>query len=92
MVVLEGGGGGSYERGTPVGFRVQGLAFRVSGLGFRVECVRSKPQRPGFRVYGLRGTVTSTMRRAAHSSGCARCGDGAGCSAITYQSMYGLTP
>jgi len=29
-----------------------------------------------------RGTVTSTMRRAAHPSGCARCGAGAGCSAI----------
>ena len=26
-----------------------------------------------------RGTVTSTMRRAAHPSGCARCGAGAGC-------------
>ena len=33
-----------------------------------------------------RGTVTSTMRRAAHPSGCARCGAGAGCSAIKYQS------
>jgi len=32
-----------------------------------------------------RGTVTSTMRRAAHTSGCARCGAGAGCSAIQYQ-------
>ena len=29
-----------------------------------------------------RGTVTSTMRRAAHPSGRARCGAGAGCSAI----------
>ena len=27
-----------------------------------------------------RGTVTSTMRRAAHPSGCPRCGAGAGCS------------
>ena len=34
-----------------------------------------------------RGTVTSTMRRAAHPSGCARCGAGAGCSAIKYQSL-----
>ena len=28
------------------------------------------------------------MRRAAHSSGCARCGAGAGCSAIRYQSLF----
>ena len=34
-----------------------------------------------------RGTVTSTMRRAAHPSGCARCGAGAGCSAIKCQSL-----
>ena len=33
-----------------------------------------------------RGTVTSTTRRAAHVSGCARCGAGAGCSAINYKS------
>ena len=32
-----------------------------------------------------RGTVTSTMRRAAHPSGCAKCGAGAGCSVIKYQ-------
>ena len=32
-----------------------------------------------------RVTVTSTMRRAAHPSGCARCGAGAGCSAIEYE-------
>ena len=35
-----------------------------------------------------RGTVTRTMRRAAHPSGCARCGAGAGCSAINYQSLW----
>ena len=35
-----------------------------------------------------RGTVTSTMRKAAHPSGCARCGAGAGCSAIKYQSRW----
>ena len=28
------------------------------------------------------------MRRAAHPSGCARCGSGAGCSAIKYQSLW----
>ena len=34
-----------------------------------------------------RGTVASTMRRAAYPSGCARCGDGAGCSAIEKRSL-----
>jgi len=33
------------------------------------------------------GTVPSTMRRAARSSEYARCGAGAGCSAINYQSL-----
>ena len=37
-----------------------------------------------------RGTVTSTMRRVAHPSGCATCGAGAGCLAIKYQSPLGL--
>ena len=35
------------------------------------------------------GTVTSTMRRAAHASECARCGAGAGCSAIQYNLCTG---
>ena len=34
------------------------------------------------------GTVTRKLRRAAHPSECARCGAGAGCSAITYQSLW----
>jgi len=33
------------------------------------------------------GTVTSTMRRAAHPSGCVRCGAGAGCSRKKHQSL-----
>ena len=33
------------------------------------------------------GHITSTMRRAAHPSGRARCGAGAGCSAINYQPL-----
>ena len=37
------------------------------------------------------GTVTSTMRRAAHPSGCARCGAGAGYSAKKYQSLTELS-
>jgi len=32
-------------------------------------------------------TVTRTMRREAHPSGCARCGAGAGCVAVKYQSL-----
>ena len=39
-----------------------------------------------------RGTVTSTMRWAAHPSGCARCGAGAGCSEIRYQSFPEANP
>ena len=35
-----------------------------------------------------RGTLTSTIRKAAFPPGCARCGAGAGCSAIKYQSLY----
>ena len=34
-----------------------------------------------------RGTVTSTMRKAAHPTGCARCGAGAGCLATRHQSL-----
>ena len=34
-----------------------------------------------------RGTVNSTMRRAAHPSECARCGAGAGCLAIICHSL-----
>ena len=33
--------------------------------------------------------VISTTRREAHRSGCARCGAGAGCSDIVYQSLRG---
>ena len=36
-----------------------------------------------------RGTITSTMHRAAHPSGCARCGAGASCSVLRYQSLTG---
>ena len=48
---------------------------------------------PPHRAVGLtwltNGKVTSTMRRAAHPSGCTRCGAGAGRSAIRYQSLWG---
>jgi len=36
-----------------------------------------------------RGTVTSKIRRAAHPSGCAKCGAGAGCSSTECQSLRG---
>jgi hypothetical protein len=47
-----------------------------------VESIKKCPQE---RL--TRGTVTSTMRRAARPSGCARCGAGAGCLVIQYQSL-----
>jgi len=48
----------------------------------------------GSQEWLTRGTVTSTMRRAAHLSGCARCGASAGCSAIKYKPLWDrlLTP
>ena len=45
-----------------------------------IESIRKMPARAADT-----GTVTHTMRRAAHPSECARCGAGAGCSAIKYQ-------
>ena len=46
---------------------------------------RSNPSGKCSQERLTRGTVTSTMRRAAHPS--ARCGAGAGCSATQYQSL-----
>jgi len=48
---------------------------------------RSNPSGKCLQERLTRGTVTSTMRRAAHPSGCARCGAGAGSSAIKYQPL-----
>jgi len=48
---------------------------------------RSNPSGKCSQERLTRGRVTSTMRRAAHPSGCARCGAGDGCSAIKYQSQ-----
>jgi len=50
---------------------------------------RSNPSGKCSQERLTRGTVTSTKRRAAHPSGCARCGAGAGCSAIKHQSICG---
>jgi len=55
----------------------------VSGLSHRRW--RSNPSGKCSQERLTRGTITSTMHRAAHLSGCARCGAGAGCSAIKYQ-------
>jgi len=46
MVVLGGWGVVSYERGTPVGVRMQGQGFMVRDSGLRLEGFE-------FRVYGL---------------------------------------
>jgi len=49
---------------------------------------RSNPSGKCSQERLARGTVTSTMRKAAYPSGCARCGAGAGCSAMKYQPLY----
>ena len=48
---------------------------------------RSNPSGKCLQEQLTRGTDTSTMRKAAHLSGCARCGAGSGCSAMTYRSL-----
>jgi len=48
---------------------------------------RSNPSGKCSQERLTRGTVTSTIRKAAHPPGCARCGAGAGCSPIKYQSL-----
>jgi len=57
--------------------------------GVNVGCMRwsSNPSGKCSQERLIRGTVTSTMRRAGHPSGRARCGAGAGCLAIKYQSL-----
>ena len=51
---------------------------------------RSNPSEKCVQERLTRGTVTGTMRtcRAARRCGCARCGAGAACSAISYQSLF----
>ena len=72
-------------QGYEAPFRVQGL----DDIGFRVPpspyCSsltcrrwRSNPSGKCSQERLTRGTVTSTMRRAVHPFGCARCGDSAG--------------
>ena len=62
---------------------------QLKGGGFSVYTCwrrrwRSNPSEKSPQEQLTRGTVTSTMRRAA---GCKRCGAGAGCSAMNYQSL-----
>ena len=66
------------------------LRDQVSGLMFRGRCRRwrSHPSGKCSQERLTRGTVTSTMRRAAHPSGCARSGAGTSCSAAKYQSLF----
>jgi hypothetical protein len=63
MVALERGG--SYERGTPVGFRVQDSIAPPSG--FKVQGSEFRVQGSGFRVQGPR------LRLGVQDSGFNRC-------------------
>ena len=64
----------------------------ASGDGADGRRWRSNPSGKCLQERLTRGTVTSTMRRAAHPSECARCVAGAGCSAIKYQSLVPMKP
>jgi len=73
-------------------FKVAPLSLGSAALPVRELCRRwrSNPSGKCSQERLPRGTVTSTMRKAAHPSGCARCGAGAGCSAIKYSSLREL--
>jgi len=64
---------------------LSGWCLRV---GMRGRRWRSNPSGKCSQERLTQGTVTSTMRRAAHPSGCARCGAGAGCSAIKCHPLF----
>ena len=91
----EGRGGCPNRRPQPLTPAPSTLDHQVSthNPGTRVVCLPSVGG--GDRIHPekrsqerlTRGTVTSTISRAAHPSGCARFGAGAGCSAIKYQSL-----
>ena len=49
---------------------------------------RSNPSEKSSQERLTQGTVISTKRKAAHLPVCARCGAGAGCSAIKHQPLY----
>jgi len=65
--------------------------FRPTRINLRGSCVRRRWRSNISETFSqqrlTRGTVIGTTRRAAHPSGCGRCGAGAGCSAIKYQSL-----
>ena len=67
------------------------VLVRKVNLHHRAYCPsgrwRSNPSGKFSQEQLTRGTVTGTMRGAAHPSGCARCGAGAGCSAMKCQSL-----
>jgi len=57
-------------------------------VSFTCRRWRSNPSGKCSQERLTRGTVSSTMRRAAHPSGGARCSAGAGCSALKYQYLF----
>ena len=67
---------------TPAGKRAS------SSFATRATCKLTKKEGDRIHPENARksGTVNA-MRKAAHPPGCARCGAGAGCSAIKYQSL-----
>ena len=66
---------------------LQSLLYILLRLqGVEIESIRKMLARAQERL--TRDTVTGTMRTAAHASGCARCGAGAGCLAIKYQFLF----
>ena len=75
----------------PRGARVQYYQSRAltSACGQGCRTWRSNPSGKCSRERLTRGTVISTMRRAAHPSGSARCGADADCLVIRYQSLWG---
>ena len=88
------GSWGALSRFRPTDFvsdrRISRLMFPIDE--FRDSCYRrsrwrSNPSGKCSHARLTRGTATSTMRRATRPSGRARCGAGAGCSVMKYQSI-----
>ena len=71
------------------GWALQEAMSETSTSGFKFgvrpyRMWRSNPSRKCSQEQLTQGTVTGTMRREAYFSGRARCGAGAGCSAVKY--------
>jgi len=78
----------SVHRGLTLFFLIL-LRWTADEVEFVPVCKRwrSNPSGKFSQQRLTRGAVTSTMRRAAHPSGCARRGAAAGCSAMTDRFM-----